>query len=453
MNLVALPVDFPLLTLILGQISGDKVGLPPDTRSIGERTYRRFESSNFTGEDVDPRDWRHFPYALWLDQEKGLASHSSVTMRYLQDQLPQSLATARRPMKWGRPLFFTYLDHFKPNDSVFEKLAEAGHDFFTSNAVVVNTPIKTLSTELSLFKTNNGPRLVANSILKTKIGLSKWISKFELWPGFIATQFAQFSFIELLKFPDADRRQIDYVRLVFDWGLTYTNQLRYPESKVKFAEALLLPWKSEQPPEDLKNEIISKLLGTIGDPRIDRQHWYGISSEAIQVLINWINGRTLDAFFRILQQTADEIWQYRQKFWQAYFSRGYIEEVWIALGDNAHHYLRRNSSSKDLQCATLTGASPDQSILLLKMGGIIFCEWSHNGRLRAQRLDSPLVPELYKKTYHGADLRFESLDFNNRQNEDPGLVHFSSDSAGWQRRARDFISKNVGVNVSLSEVV
>lgn len=35
MNLATLPVDFPLLTLILEQISGDKVGLPPDTRSIG----------------------------------------------------------------------------------------------------------------------------------------------------------------------------------------------------------------------------------------------------------------------------------------------------------------------------------------------------------------------------------------------------------------------------------
>ncbi len=453
MNLATLPVDFPLLSLILEQISGDKVGLPPDTRSIGERTYRRFESSGFTGNNVDPRDWRHFPYALWLDEEKGLAIQSTITNTYLQEHLPQSLKTARRPMKWGRPLFFTYLDHFKPNDSIFEKLAQAGHDFFTSNAVVANTPIKTLSTELSLFKTNNGPRLVANSILKTKIGLSKWIGKFELWPGFIATPFAQFSFIELLKFPDAERRQVDYVRLIFDWGLTYTNQLRYPESKAKFAEALLLPWRSQQPPEDLKNEIIAKLLDTIGHPRLDQQHWYGVSAEAIQVLINWINGRTLDAFFRILQQTADEIWQYRQKFWQAYFSRGYIEEVWIALGDNAHDYLRRNSSLKDLQCATLTGASPNQSILLLKIGGILFCEWSHNGRLRAQRIDSPIAPELYKKTYHGADLRFESLDFNNRQNEDPGLVHFSSDSAGWQRRARDFIAKNVGVNVSLSEVI
>ena len=453
MNLALLPLDFPLLSLVLQKFSGDKVGLPPDTRSIGERTYRRFEASGFTGSNIDPRDWRHLPYALWIDKDGGLSSHPAITNSYLAEKLPLALVSARRPMKWGRPLFFTYLDHFKPNDPVFEKLAQAGHNFFTSDAVVANTPLKVLCTELSLFKSNNGPRLVAGSILKTKIGLSAWINKFELWSGFIETPFSRVAFIELLKFTDSERRRIDYIRLIFDWGLVYGDQFRYPESKVKFAEALLLPWRGEKPPEDLKNEIIKKLLSAIGDPRIEKQNWFGVSAEAIQVLINWINGRTLDAFFRILQQTADEIWQYRQKFWQAYFKDGYIEEVWIALGDNAHHYLRRNSASKDLQCATLTGASPDQSILLLKIGGIIFCEWSHNGKLRAQRINSSLAPELYKKTYHAAALRFESLDFNNRQNEDPGLIHFSSDTAGWQRRARDFIAQNVGVNVSLSEVV
>jgi hypothetical protein len=453
MILALLPTDFPLLSHILGQISGDKVGLPPDTRSIGERTYRRFELSGFTSNNIDSRDWRHFPYALWLDEEKGLSNQPSITKTYLREQLPEALKSARKPMKWGRPIFFTYLDHFRPNDSVFEKLAQAGHEFFTSDAVIANTPIKILSTELSLFKTNNGPRLVANSILKTKIGLSGWIAKFELWSGFIETPFSKFSFIELLNFPDAERRQTDYIRLVFDWGIGHRSQLRFPDVKAKFAEALLLPWRGGEPPNDLKNEIISVLMTTIGDPRITSQKWYGISVEAKQVFINWINGRTLDAFFRVLQQTADEIWQYRQKFWQTYFRKGFIEEVWIALGEDAHFYLKRNSSSKDLLCAELTGVSANQSILLIKIGNIIFCEWSHNGRLRAQRINSPLAPELYKKTYHGPDLRFESLDFNNGQNEDSGLVHFSSESSGWQRRARDFITQNVGVNVPLAELV
>jgi hypothetical protein len=63
-----------------------------------------------------------------------------------------------------------------------------------------------------------------------------------------------------------------------------------------------------------------------------------------------------------------------------------------------------------------------------------------------------LAPELYKRSYHGPDLRFDSLDFNNGQTEDSGLVHFSSENSGWQRRARDFIAQKVGVNLPLSEV-
>lgn len=454
MNIALLPTDFPLLAHVLGQISGEKVGLPPlDPRSIGEKTYRRFEDSDFTGINIDPRNWRHFPYALWLSEARGLSKKPILTNSYFLEQLPKAMGSARRPIKWGRPLFFVYLDHFNPNDEVFERLAQAAHNFFTNEAVVVNTTLKKLSTELSLFRTNAGPRLVAKSILETKIGLFGWITKFELWSGFIQTPFSKFSFIELLNFSDAERRQTDYIRLVFDWGIGHGNQLRFPDTKAKYAEALLLPWRGMEPPNDLKNEIISRILSTVGHPQIESQKWYGISVEAKRVFINWIIGRTLDAFFKILQQTADEIWQYRQKFWRAYFMQGYIEEVWIALGEDAHYYLKRNSASKDLLCAELTGVSANQSVLLMKIGDIIFCEWSHNGRLRAQRINSPLAPELYKRSYHGPDLRFESLDFNNELNEDPGLRHFSSDSAGWQRRARDFIAKNVGVNVPLSEVI
>ena len=86
------------------------------------------------------------------------------------------------------------------------------------------------------------------------------------------------------------------------------------------------------------------------------------------------------------------------------------------------------------------------------MGGIIFCEWSHNGRLRAQKITSKVAPKLYLHTYDARDLRFDSLDFNNGLNEEPGLVHFSSETSGWQRRARNFINNNAGVNVPLNEV-
>jgi hypothetical protein len=126
-----------------------------------------------------------------------------------------------------------------------------------------------------------------------------------------------------------------------------------------------------------------------------------------------------------LQETADSIWQYRQKFWTAYFKAGHIDEAWVALGPDAAAVLKRLDDTKQLKYANLLGSESSQSILLIRIGQIIFCEWSHNGRLRAQRMDSPVSPAMYKTYYDSESLRFQSLDFNNGLTQDPGLVHFS----------------------------
>ena len=86
------------------------------------------------------------------------------------------------------------------------------------------------------------------------------------------------------------------------------------------------------------------------------------------------------------------------------------------------------------------------------MSNIIFCEWSHSGRLRAGKEDAPTIPRLYENAYGGAELRFNSMDFNDGLLDDPGLVHFSSSAGGWQERARNFIRKHLGHNLPLSEV-
>jgi len=44
---------------------------------------------------------------------------------------------------------------------------------------------------------------------------------------------------------------------------------------------------------------------------------------------------------RVLEQTADDIWSYRQKFWMAYYSAGHIQEAWLALGYQAAWIAKR----------------------------------------------------------------------------------------------------------------
>jgi hypothetical protein len=223
------------------------------------------------------------------------------------------------------------------------------------------------------------------------------------------------------------------------WAVNESDQFRYPASRVKLAEALLLPWRQTMPAEPLQNRIIAFLLKHYGDPRIGKNLWQGVSLEAQQVFNKWIAGKTLDLFFRILKRTADSIWEYRQKFWTAYYRAGYLDEVWLALGPDATTALRTLDDTKSLKAAKLLDCLKNQSVLLIRIGPMIFCEWSHDGRLRAQRIDARGAPVMYRSYYEAEALRFQSLDFNDGQTQDPGLVHFSSQKGGWQARARALI--------------
>ncbi|MBU3603336.1 EH signature domain-containing protein [Polynucleobacter sp. AP-Kaivos-20-H2] len=294
MNLATLPEDFPLLgsaaqKIDSESISIEKMGLPPDIFAVGERTFIRFSLAQLSGHQVDQRYWRYFPYAIWLEQERSLSARTDYLSEYFEIHLPRSLKIAKRAMKWAEPLFYVYLYHFKPNDPVFETLAQTAQRFFASSAIKSGSPLKSLTHDLNLLNASEGPYFIAESILKTKRGLMGWINQFDLWPGFASTAFAHAAFIELLKFPKEKRRQEDYIHLVFDWGIDNQNQFRYLQVQALFNDALLLAWKGVKPPDDLKAAMSAKLISVIGDPRAYPERWQGTSSDAVQVLLGWLN--------------------------------------------------------------------------------------------------------------------------------------------------------------------
>jgi hypothetical protein len=74
--------------------------------------------------------------------------------------------------------------------------------------------------------------------------------------------------------------------------------------------------------------------------------------------------------------------------------------------------------------------------------------------LRAYKESDKNTPKLYRKTYHGTDLRnAQSIDFHDGMNLNPGLVHSHSDKGTWQRKARDFIKSNTGANMNDREII
>jgi hypothetical protein len=452
MSFAGFPTELPMISKAVLGLLTEAVGPPPDMRSLGQKTLEAFLSNPNDFDSIRKRDWRHVPYAIWIKDKGGLLNIPSAIDRYLNQELPKALDETRRPLKWGRPLVFTYIEQYNPNDTLFKTISKHAKDFFNSPKVNNASSIVGLARSLNLFDVNEGPRKTAEAIATSRRTLREWIQVHELWPSFGTSPFAEAAFNSFLQSNEDFRRSDDFINTIFEWSITDRGDLRYSASRARLADALLLPWRSKQPNDATQSKLITYLLKHYGDPRIGKNLWHGVSSEAVRVLIAWINGRTLEAFFRILQETADSIWQYRQKFWTAYFKAGHIDEAWVALGPDAAAVLKRFDDTKQLKYAHLLGSESSQSILLIRMGQIIFCEWSHNGRLRAQRIDSPVSPAMYKTYYDSESLRFQSLDFNNGLTQDPGLVHFSSQSGGWQERARLFIQKNIGIRMTQAEV-
>jgi hypothetical protein len=84
----------------------------------------------------------------------------------------------------------------------------------------------------------------------------------------------------------------------------------------------------------------------------------------------------------------------------------------------------------------------------------LFCDWSHQGRLRAIPISSKQAPKLYQPEYELFQLRFPTpLDFNDGLLDDPGLLHYESALGGWQDTARRFIAQHLNIQLALTDLM
>jgi len=457
----ALPADFDQLAHAARQRRGQALGKEPDLRSVGERTFAAFIEQR-----PRQRDWRHLPYAIWLSQERGLHAHPDITTQYFKVMLRQALQT-RRPLRWARALLHTYLQHFDPQDALFLQLADQARHFFADERVLAPLGeteahgLQRLLQQLHLLDPLAGPQHVARDIaqLPAEVPLSTWQTHHGLTDAFWLNPFARTAFTHALQASEEERMQLPWITRLCEWALhdpgLPSQRFRYPLLRDEFAWALLSPWFDQNPPPEVQQRLLSELLRVLGDPRHDHAGWWGVRQEAIDTASRWLTARTLDAFFEILRHTEDDIGPWRRRFWEAYFHAGHILEAWIAVGEEAVRALARIDPQGELQYSRILGQiAPQQSVLMVRIGHILFCDWSHQGRLRAIASNSKQAPKLYQSTYELFQLRFPTpLDFNQGRLDDPGLLHTDSELGGWQSVAREFIAREVGVEVPLVELM
>lgn len=436
---------------------------PPDMMDIGRRLRKVYETARASGyAAVSQPELRKLPFAYWSGSEPALTETDPELVRqYWEVHLPAALhASPRRAKRWLAPLLFIYCEQFSPRDSEFLAFAAQVAGAIQSAEGLLAKNLRHLQSTFRFFSPAESASWLAVFFFQAKSkNLDELLEHLQLWPGFVATALGQAIFESGLGLPGEKLRDAQTVLRLLEWSRRCPAAVVKTSLRILFADALLGNWVGYKPPESLKNFLVDYFLKEYGDPRFPAHlhyQWGGVSQQAKGVILNWLTGDTLRGFMKLLQRTADEIWQYRQKFWMAYYEKGYIDEAWIALGDYAWLAAQRlKMDEKGMGCARLeSGATSDQSVLLLKIGDLVFTEWSHNGSLRAYLDGSPQAPQLYQSSYHGADLRSSaSMDFHDGLNMRPELTHSHSGKGTWQRKARDFIRRHSNVHLSDVEIL
>jgi hypothetical protein len=255
----------------------------------------------------------------------------------------------------------------------------------------------------------------------------------------------------LLTKPDADQ-SLERV-LAF---LAPKGALRFaePKSRGEMARGLLRPWLAgeNEPEEMIRFQIQGFLLDHLGDPRLKAQRWQEAGEQATSLMRRWLTRASLNAFFGLISEHAlDAHWRYREAFWSACLEKDTTVEAWLALGSRIHASARAIEDLKGAY-ARLDGASGDQAVLLLRVRNLIFCEWSHNGKLRAWPADWSNAPRLERKSYTRAELIGKGLPFppnarfrSNGAADGMGLSHMGSDRNRWQGSASELLARRTQI--------
>lgn len=452
-----LPTSMPMLEDVVRHLDGMIILPPPPILDIGlklRKVFSRERENNYSG--VTRSDLRKLPYAYWVDGHGVLADTDPVLVnKYWETILPEALSgNPRRAKRWLLPLFYTYCERFIRVDDEFSRYSKKLLNALDSSSGPFADNLKKLQNSYSFFDPTFAPnKLAAMFFLGRESSIDELLQSYHLWPGFVSSNLGTEILKSALRFSVPDRSAENTISRMMEWTRKCSAPVAKTAVRIDFANALLKHWMGNTPDKKVKNLLIKYFLEEYQDPRhpLHRQYqWAGVSEQALAVFLNWLTGDTLQAFMKLLQRTADDIWEYRQKFWMAYYNNGYIDEAWIALGLDAQYQasqLRLRDSEIGMGYGRLEGASStNQSVLILKIGDLIFTEWSHNGSLRAYHESNRFAPKLYRKTYSATDLRAAvSLDFHNGVNVRPELTHAHSDLGSWQRKARDFIRRQTNL--------
>ena len=119
-------------------------------------------------------------------------------------------------------------------------------------------------------------------------------------------------------------------------------------------EALLMPWRDRDPSPHMQHDLITRVVGYYGDPRV-RGHagaWSSVSDELLTILLRWLTGANIRFFLEVVSAVEDShMWAPREKFWLTLYNQKRIDAAWVAFSDAGAALARRKVGNRTIPLA------------------------------------------------------------------------------------------------------
>lgn len=409
---------------------------PPDLDAIATRIRETIHRDGVRA--LPRRVLKYAPHCLWAG-EAPIAEHDATATRRIVEAIAER---GRRSLI--ATLAVSYLRYYKP--------ARAGIGLVGRSlqhlAPWAGSGIAGLASDLDVFDPENGPdhlarRALAHEATPAEILQSYGLTGDTLSAG-LAAKAARQGMARIAD--ELGRTRTDNAVARADYWAFRQGEARFDGAPVALARTLVEPFLDQDPGPDLRQTILNTLLNRLNDPRLYAQNWIQVPKTRDRVR-GWLTEQSLHQFLDVVDRTAQPgHWKYRRAFWKAFYDAGLIEEAWVAFGPDGQREARR-AFGKQASFGALEQAGKvverGHAVLLMRIGTLTICDWSHNGRCIIWPQSDNNAPKLYYRSYRSGNLAPA-----NAPDGGHSVTHHASNNYTWQRQISSFIRQKIGVSVA-----
>lgn len=389
--------EIPFVIHAAAQVTGaDGLEVPREGREY-EKIIPRLREKLDSGDRLTTRQLRDASWCIWQTSQP--LSDDETLLQQLFQQVEAS--RLRGP---GRALASSFMYFFSANR---DGIAEASN-VLAGLASRLGRPWDQLHSTCKLLDWKAGPATLANLALELRKSPTQLLVESGLRSRDALSGYVEVCAAEALQRLAAmqDVSATTRLALVREIGLSEDGRLMFAAHAPLVANALLVPFKENEPNDRLKQEYLDLVLSLFKDPRLHPGNWVRME-EAADIVRRWLTKESLRQFLDVVDEVAVErMWHYRRKFWNAVYDAGLISDAWVVF-DRVGEKVARNAYGKEISFARFDGSvQPGQSVLLLRIGRGVVAEWSHNGKCNIwNEAEDKAAPPLYRRYYIPSHLR------------------------------------------------